>query len=414
MTARRVKYRRTLFLGLGAVAMIVYLTVYTLVKPKCHNPGMWRSTVEEEWQPRKVLLFAYARSGSSLTGDIINHSPDVYYVYEPLYTLYKGDVNVATLHTVNKLLQSLFHCDFSTPDVSKIPKSFLHRSEATKAISRCNKLPEGSLARGECMIEAEAVCRMFSSRVIKVIRYSMSPAEDLMTLLPDLALIFLVRDPRASIWSRMNVFKFPKLSELGNFSRGLCQRMKGDFEVALKMVGGDFPERIQFLRYEELADRPLQVSEKIYSFLHLNWTASVRENVLNQTSSTHADPSTNDRSTKTSLMYSGTTVNSTRTITDRTKDAATAGMLTWKPDSKHHWKKGYVYSVKRSDSSVAASVWRTDVPWRVVDVIQTSCDDLIRLLGYTPFQSEAALRNLNFSNRDKFRISAGLDLGELV
>ncbi|XP_025090660.1 uncharacterized protein LOC112561983 [Pomacea canaliculata] len=36
---------------------------------------------------QKVILLTYVRSGSSLTADIIDHSSDVYYVFEPLYKL---------------------------------------------------------------------------------------------------------------------------------------------------------------------------------------------------------------------------------------------------------------------------------------------------------------------------------------
>ena len=32
-----------------------------------------------------VFILAYMRSGSSFTGDILQHSPNVFYVYEPLH-----------------------------------------------------------------------------------------------------------------------------------------------------------------------------------------------------------------------------------------------------------------------------------------------------------------------------------------
>ena len=36
-----------------------------------------------------VILLGYMRSGSSLTGDILQQNSDVFYVYEPLHDLQK-------------------------------------------------------------------------------------------------------------------------------------------------------------------------------------------------------------------------------------------------------------------------------------------------------------------------------------
>lgn len=36
---------------------------------------------------RNVIIVSHGRSGSSITGDIFNHHPDVFYLYEPLQTV---------------------------------------------------------------------------------------------------------------------------------------------------------------------------------------------------------------------------------------------------------------------------------------------------------------------------------------
>ena len=38
----------------------------------------------------KVIILTYMRSGSSFTGDVFNHHPDVFYVYEPLWSIQKN------------------------------------------------------------------------------------------------------------------------------------------------------------------------------------------------------------------------------------------------------------------------------------------------------------------------------------
>ena len=45
----------------------------------------------------QILILTYMRSGSSLTGDIMQQSPESYYHFEPLYALNEADVN----YTVN-------------------------------------------------------------------------------------------------------------------------------------------------------------------------------------------------------------------------------------------------------------------------------------------------------------------------
>ncbi|RUS74475.1 hypothetical protein EGW08_017750 [Elysia chlorotica] len=49
-----------------------------------------RGTVQEKPGPRqKVVILTYMRSGSSLTGNILQRSPEVFYVYEPLWYIGK-------------------------------------------------------------------------------------------------------------------------------------------------------------------------------------------------------------------------------------------------------------------------------------------------------------------------------------
>ena len=49
--------------------------------------------ISEVWpanltHPKSLLLLSYMRSGSSFVGDIFHHTPNVFYIYEPLDPLY--------------------------------------------------------------------------------------------------------------------------------------------------------------------------------------------------------------------------------------------------------------------------------------------------------------------------------------
>ena len=51
--------------------------------------------------PTQVLLLTYMRSGSSLVGDILQHMPDAFYVYEPLRMLGVINKRNASIRYVN-------------------------------------------------------------------------------------------------------------------------------------------------------------------------------------------------------------------------------------------------------------------------------------------------------------------------
>ncbi|KAK7485639.1 hypothetical protein BaRGS_00023088, partial [Batillaria attramentaria] len=130
MAARRLADMRLLCMGFGVVVVVIYLLA--IGKTNRYYPLVWSSPERERWKPRKVILFSYGRSGSSFTGDVIYHSPDVYYVYEPLKEI--SSKNESAGWKMNKMLHALLSCEFSTPLLSKITRNFLKRSEETELI----------------------------------------------------------------------------------------------------------------------------------------------------------------------------------------------------------------------------------------------------------------------------------------
>ncbi|KAK7499349.1 hypothetical protein BaRGS_00009324, partial [Batillaria attramentaria] len=357
---------------------------------------------ESAWRPRKVILFAYHRSGSSFTADIIHHSSDVYYIFEPLrafankwFLTRDSEIQIA-----NDYLNKLLTCNLSSPYLRMIPKRFLLRTHETPMITQCydskligspprmmknrlnigrsdnhhnkndNGMFDGDL-RKQCLEKAEAVCRRHSVRMVKVIRYNMKAVREIMTLNPELGVIYLVRDPRASLWSRMTLFKDPTSSDLKSFAPELCRAMLNHSDKARDIFNED-PHRLRFLRYEDLADEPVKVLQNIFQFLHLNWTDSTERQVVKQTQ--HS------------------VVNMTESTQKTLKRK---------------------YSVVRADSSAAASSWRRDVPWYVVDTIQRSaaCRKVMDLLGYKMLDDDDEVRNLSVPSRGKFTLQDTLNYG---
>ncbi|XP_070209220.1 carbohydrate sulfotransferase 1-like [Littorina saxatilis] len=334
------------------------------------------STEGEMWQPHKVLLFTYGRSGSSLTGDVIDHSPDVYYVFEPLKKLTRHRVN-ATIRSSVDLLQSLFTCNFTLSLLFNMDIPFLQHNNETSGLGSCVKQMNRVTPKQTqlCLQEAEVTCKAHTTILIKTIRLDMALAKQLMTLNPDLKVIFLIRDPRATSWSQVTL-GWTDVKVMPKFSQGYCQRVHQDLDTARYLLK-QHPGRLRFLRYEEFAEHPVRTAQQIYDFLHLNWNKGIQKRVEMQTGIL-----------KDSAVTTGQSTNSGNSRGTVLKESA--------------YRPGY--SVIRRDSKSAASQWRTNVTFDHVEIIQRECDAVMSRLGYRNFDTLETLRNMDYSNRQKFKL----------
>ena len=229
--------------------------------------------------------------------------------------------------------------------------------------------PQKSRQLTRCLRTAEAVCRKHSVVVIKTIRMTIAEVEQLMTLNSDLAVIFLVRDPRASTWSRMNVFHRPKKEDLPAYAETYGEKLKIDLLNARRLFALN-PAKLRFIRYEDLADNPVHVVRNIYRFLRLNWTENIERETVAQTGSSDKTAASTNSSVRTA------------------------------PRKK---VRGYNYSVKRDNSSAAASRWREQIPFSISRIVEQRCAEMMTLLGYRKFETEQALRDFNLPSRGRFQ-----------
>lgn len=71
---------------------------------------------------KNLIIVSHGRSGSSLMGDIFNHHPSVFYMYEPLQSpervmkRFRGG-NINYTQKVDHFLSGLFRCTFDDPDI---------------------------------------------------------------------------------------------------------------------------------------------------------------------------------------------------------------------------------------------------------------------------------------------------------
>lgn len=244
-----------------------------------------------------------------------------------------------------------------------------------------------------CIKEAELVCKRHRLIAIKTIRYSGAAVKRLLTLNPDLAVIFLVRDPRGTFWSRVRVFGFPKLSRLDRHVEINCRTMFTD-TVVIRDMFDKTPHRIRFLRYEDLARNPVEVSRNIYDFLNLAWNDSIRSTVVKQTNC---------------AAKNVTRANPPKNSAKKAQDS----------NVKLERARGtYEYETTRPNSYQAAMRWRSSILWNVSVTIENVCRDVMYLWGYSKFHTLAEIRNWRTSNRGRFKLldmlsSSHANLGEI-
>ena len=104
--------------------------------------------------------------------------------------------------------------------------------------------------------------------------------------LPDVKVIYSLRDPRGIINSRRRI---KKSIELVSSARHLCLRQSQDYTIFHDLERA-FPGRIMRITYEDLAAKPLELAETLYDFIGLPLPVPVSD-WLNENTKTDDVPS---------------------------------------------------------------------------------------------------------------------------
>ena len=197
----------------------------------------------------------------------------------------------------------------------------------------------------DCFIRARKTCLARPVKMVKTIRLRGAAARRLVEAHEDLRLLYLVRDPRGAISSQKRVFGNFRWENVGNFSAAYCRTFREDL-AELGRAMDLYPGRLKVLRYESLAQSPMEVSEELFRFLGLNFTPSVREFVFNKTMAGQ-----------------------------RSKNA---------------------YGTSRRNSTEAAYSWRRRVTLAAVRAIDENCRDVYEDMGYVSVNTREELMDYSF------------------
>ncbi|XP_067687183.1 carbohydrate sulfotransferase 3-like [Haliotis asinina] len=239
----------------------------------------------------KVVLLAYMRSGSSLTGDVVQQSPDVFYMFEPLFSMEKQlshyfDINNKRFNSKKverhqHILESLLTCNLSSLDYMTLTQHHLVNSLSTTDYFNCTRNVKSISDLHECLGPVRSTCA--TSRVVfaKVIRTNMIAMYHLLSTYPEFKVIHLLRDPRGLLASQNKVGHLP--DGITASAEATCGKMYSDVERSIGYKKR-FPGRVLTVRYEDIALDPLHIYKQVYDFLGIDLTKNIQNYILDMTS----------------------------------------------------------------------------------------------------------------------------------
>ncbi|XP_063422609.1 carbohydrate sulfotransferase 1-like [Mytilus trossulus] len=269
---------------------------YTLIfSQTCINakpPGLKLPSKKSVTQ---VLLIGQMRSGTSFTGELFNQHPEAFYMFEPLRGLLQANITdkqslmrlvkgFPLEEGVSNIMKGILECDFSQISSNILKNDFMLRSRQTSEFYTCFRKNEPSTETFQkCLKLLTNRCKQSSLRVVKTIRMTTELASTLLSSLPNLKIVYLVRDPRAIIQSRI-MLNLVDEHDLKNESTELCNRMDKDMHFIEKSTTKN---RIKIVRYEKFAIHKVSEAKDLFKFvgseLHTGIVKWMKQNSVKST-----------------------------------------------------------------------------------------------------------------------------------
>lgn len=237
---------------------------------------------------------------------------------------------------------------FDLPDIAW-RENFLLLGRKTKLFNECkenwtrnqNQLLNTTLYH--CVKMLQKVCLLSKHVVIKTIRFPLYKLEHLMTEFPTMKILHLVRDPRATLFSRFKMDAKINVKSFTPVVTDFCSRVHRDL-LAMDMFANKFKGRISTFRYEDIAKNPLNMAKSLYEFADITHTPEVSSHVYNIT------------------------------MTGNKTDC------------------GKICTVK-SNSTATAIHWRSQITLEHAQLIDFVCRTVYKRLGFKNVENEIMLRN---------------------
>lgn len=281
--------------------------------------------------PLRVLLVTTWRSGSTFLGQVLANHPAVFNHYEPFSSLGVRQVRSGReAFQAQQLLHRLMDCQYAGQD------EYLNhtRTHAEDMLGHNKGIWEA--CRGGPNLNAcfnasflSQACQMFPIQLVKTVRLRLNLTQ---LFLNDermnVKVVFLVRDPRATMSSRYSSVSWCNDNPDCSSPEVLCSDLQGDLKVATAL-GQLYPDRFTMLKYEDLATDPQNVIRNLVDFLGMEYSRETAHFVQENT----------------------------------------------QQDLNSPW------SIKRK-SSDRVSLWKKQLPLQEIHNIQNACESVLKTLEY--------------------------------
>lgn len=283
----------------------------------------------------EVLIVTYFRGGTTFFGDLLNEYPGTFYHFEPLHSVTQNDQVQSSdeiLKSMN-ILRNLFRCDYENlseyVDYVREPDHRFLFEHNRRLWFACQF--HSALCYNRNFLTS--ICSMHPIRVTKLVRLRLAQAKQLLVEVPNLKVIYLVRDPRGLYSSRRDL-AWCNLTRSCIEPTFFCEDMRRDIAVAAELKR-TMPDRFLAIRYEDFVaiDTDNQLA-KVLDFLGLE-----------------PHPRLNRFITSHSRLRTGE-------------------------------NPGGPYSTKR-DSRKAPFLWRRKLSVEEIAYVEDACSDVIRRLNFT-------------------------------
>ncbi|CAC5372525.1 unnamed protein product [Mytilus coruscus] len=187
---------------------------------------------------------------------------------------------VRNLTKVSKVLKNIFTCNFNQLPVEILQSIwFFPQGTGHEMLIKCYNFYidtqkhtfkvniSDSERKARCVQELETVCKSSTTVLIKTIRISFDLFPKVVSKIPDIKIVHLVRDPRAILHSRKEIGHLD-YRPIKRLSRMLCTKMRENIHNYNKLKQGN---RF-FIKFECLAAYPHIITKTLYSNLSLKYT----------------------------------------------------------------------------------------------------------------------------------------------
>ena len=253
------------------------------------------TTKPDKRRRRSLVIFGDDRSGTTLLTRMFSEDPNIFTVYEPLWITKKWRVTEPDrnhVKDVTDVVGALMSCHFVNSPTAVKFLAYTSKKWAPGLFKNPFKSPPICNEPDACP-QAETIPEVVEKACMHNYRHSVTklalvrvPDRKLSNIFPqiieenpdtEIKFLHVVRDPRGTINSRINLGWIKDVHEAKNFPawpRDTCQGILQNVKFGASLEG-KFKDRYMLVQYKDIASSPVTTAMKIYKFAGFEMSESL-------------------------------------------------------------------------------------------------------------------------------------------